>query len=384
MSSIVGIDLSTDVVRAIAVGRWRQPRTFEIAWDPSRPADAVSLLRAQFGPATRIAISVGLGFLHPKHVSLPPAPVAARRRMLALEPDRFFPVQGEPVVVSALPDSDVAFAADAAAVQAWIEAFEAWAPVETIEPAPASLARALGDRASGSYVVPSVAGETGVLELRAGKVQSARRIPGEAGRTDTVPLPNHGRVPAPFLAAYGAARGIGDDLAAALLPDAHAARIRGRRIRRTATSAVACVVALLTALWAWDRSRERTLERIRGEVALLETRAETALAMRDQLAALDVEIATLRDRGRGRADPLHVLAALSERLPTDVTVLVMRASGEDWQVDGTARDAATILPLLDGDDRFEGVRFLSATARFREGNRTYETFSIAFRVRPED
>jgi hypothetical protein len=76
-----------------------------------------------------------------------------------------------------------------------------------------------------------------------------------------------------------------------------------------------------------------------------------------------------------------VLAALSERLPEGATVLNLRAQGEEWQIDGTARDAAALLPLLDRDDRFDTVRFLSASARFREGPRTYETFSIAFRVR---
>jgi len=63
-------------------------------------------------------------------------------------------------------------------------------------------------------------------------------------------------------------------------------------------------------------------------------------------------------------------------------VLSLRASAADWQIDGTALDAAAIVPLLDRDDRFEDVRFLSASSRFRDGDRTYETFSIAFRVRP--
>jgi hypothetical protein len=42
------------------------------------------------------------------------------------------------------------------------------------------------------------------------------------------------------------------------------------------------------------------------------------------------------------------------------------------------------VPLLDKDDHLENVRFLSASTRFKDGNRMVETFSIAFKVRPGD
>ena len=83
-----------------------------------------------------------------------------------------------------------------------------------------------------------------------------------------------------------------------------------------------------------------------------------------------------------RIDPLRVLAALGERLPRDVTVLNARAIGDEWRIDGTATNAAAILPALDGDPRFVDARFLAATARYREGGKTYESFSLAFRAKP--
>jgi hypothetical protein len=106
--------------------------------------------------------------------------------------------------------------------------------------------------------------------------------------------------------------------------------------------------------------------------------------LRDRLAAMDREADAIRELSGRRPNPLRVMAALSERMPAGATVLSVKSSGDDWQIDGTAADAAAIVPLLAADDRFQDVRFLSASARFQENNRTYETFSIAFRVQPGD
>jgi hypothetical protein len=104
--------------------------------------------------------------------------------------------------------------------------------------------------------------------------------------------------------------------------------------------------------------------------------------LRANLAAIDRERAALEQAPRTQVDPILVLASLSDRLPTGATVLSLRVVANEWQIDGTALDAAAIVPLLDSDARFRDVRFLSASSRFREGERTYETFSIAFRVEP--
>jgi hypothetical protein len=59
-----------------------------------------------------------------------------------------------------------------------------------------------------------------------------------------------------------------------------------------------------------------------------------------------------------------------------------RADGDKWQIDGTAQDAGALIPALAADRRFDDVRFLSASSRFRENGRAYETFSIGFHARP--
>jgi Tfp pilus assembly protein PilN len=186
-----------------------------------------------------------------------------------------------------------------------------------------------------------------------------------------------------YLCALGAALGADGSLEAMLLPDPLVRRIRQRRLTRVSLSAAVCLMAFLLALRAIDRSRERGLQRLRDEIAALETRARPAAELSDRLVAIDREREALREIARQRPNPLRVLQLLGERLPAGATVLNVRAQGDEWQIDGRAPDAAAIVPLLDGDERLDGVHFLSASSRFREGNRTYETFSIAFRVRPE-
>ncbi|MGH7552458.1 MAG: PilN domain-containing protein, partial [Longimicrobiales bacterium] len=374
MSDVVGVELCTDVVRAVALDRWRAaPRkTLEIEWDPSRAADLVSLLRQQLGPANRIALSVGLGFLHVKQVKLPPAPIAERRRMLTLEPDRFFPVQDQSVAVSLVDDASFAFAMDAELLERWTLAFEEWAPVENVEAAPLSLARALGKSGShGSFLLPAHREEWGVVELHGGRIRSARRVPAAAGTPEAQDVPGLGSVRGAFACALGAARGVDAAIDAMLLSDAHAGRVRQRRLRRLSLTVAACAIAFGLSLWAIDGSRERTLERIREELAVLARDAQPAVELRDRLAAMDREAVAIRELSGQRPNPLRVMAALSERMPAGATVLSVKSSGDDWQIDGTAADAAAIVPLLAADDRFQDVRFLSASARFQENNRTY-------------
>jgi hypothetical protein len=331
------------------------------------------------GPASRLALSVGLGFLYLKHVKLPPAPAPARRRILMFEPDRFFPVQDQALAVSLINESDFAFAVEADLIERWTAAFEEWAPVDSVEPAPLSLARALGRKATGSFVLDAQPDEHGLVELDAGRVRSARRAPAEAGPADTGVVKSADA----FLVATGAARGTLGSLDSMLLTDARARRVRARRLQRIALAAGLSALALGAAIWSVDRSRDRLLVQVRAEIAALSPRAKDAIELQARLASLVEESTAIHRLASQRPDPLRVLAALSQRLPAGVTVLSMKATGDDWQIDGTAPDAAAIVPLLDGDDRFEGVRFLSASARYREGPRTYETFSIAFRVRPK-
>ena len=384
MSYVVGVELTPESARAVRVGRWRtSPKdSLTVEWDPSRPDELVGLLRERLGSARAIALAVGLGFLHLKQVRLPPLPASDRRRILALEPDRFFPVQGEALAISLVQEENFAFAVDAARLDRWVLAFERWAPVENVVAGPVGLARGLGGAVTGTFSVPAAPGERGLVELHQGRVRSARRILPGAEALEASPPASAAGVAVELLPALGAARGVHGPLDDMLLPDVLLARVRGRRIRRLAVAAAACLAALVLAVWSTDRARERTLERVRAELAVTESRARRAVELQNRLATLEREASAVGDRDRSGLQALRVLAALSERLPAGATVLGTRAKGDEWQIEGTAADAAAIVPLLERDELFEEVRFLSASSRFREGNRTYETFSIAFRVHP--
>jgi hypothetical protein len=382
---MVGVELAPDRARvvALALARRAPGEFFDTDWDPEQPDDLVARLAQQLGPTRRIALSVGFGFLHIKQVKLPPVPASERRRMLALEPDRFFPVQEQSLAVALANESNLAFAADAGLIEQWIAAFERWAPVENVEAAPQSVARALGKNTRGSFVMPIGTQELGLVELEHGVIQSARRMPWEAAPGEAAPLPAGRSGSGHQLAALGAAQGSQGALEAMLLSDGQARRIQRRRVVRLALTAVACSVALGLAVAAVDHSRARTLERTRSEIGQLTPLAQEAMQLRDRLGDIEREAQALGAQGAGRPQPLPVLAALSQQLPAGTIVTNVKANGADWQIDGTATDAAVLVPLLDRDVRFEDVRFLSASARFRDGARTAETFSIAFRVRTQ-
>lgn len=382
MSDRVGIEITAARMRAVGLAALGDhPRVVvDIEWNPDRPADAVAVLAGRMGRVGRIALAVGLDHLHVKHVDLPPASPAVRRQMIAVEPDRFFPVQDTRVVVGL--DGDVAFAADQARLGRWVEALETWAPVESVDAAPVALARALARSGDGHYAFALGDDAHGTVEVRQGRLVGARHVPGPATGTDARPLPPTAGVAPELLAAWGAALRLDGRLSEMLLSDVQRRTIERRRSRRVAGAVATCVLALGFAVWAADRSRDHVLVRLTAEQAELATRAAPAAALQARLAALDQETSIARAVSSERTDPLRALAALGERLPRDVTVLNARAVGDEWRVDGTATNAAAILPALDGDGRFGDARFLGATSRFREGGRTYESFSLAFRAKP--
>ena len=385
MSDRVGIEITATRLRAVTLAAWGdRPRAHaEVDWDAAHPAASVAALASRMGRVGRLGLAIGLDYLHVKHVELPPAPANVRRQMVAVEPDRFFPVQDERVVVGLA--GSLAFAVDQEALDRWVQSFETWAPVESVEAAPVSLARALASEGDAGYVFPLGAGDAGVIEIKGGALTAARNVAGdvaEQARARSRSLPQVGNVAPDSLAAWGAALGLDGDLESMLLADTQRRTVERRRARRLAGAAAACGIALGFALWALDRSRDDVLARVTAEQAALQSRAAPAAALQAQLAGLEQEDAVARTVSSTRVDPLRVLAALGERLPRDVTVLNARAIGDEWRIDGTATNAAAILPALDGDSRFTNARFLAATARYREGGKTYESFSLAFRAKP--
>ena len=385
MSGRVGVELTPAAVRMVRVSRYsaRVTETIEIPWDPARPADAVATLRTKSERPDGISLAIGLGFLEVARLDLPPVATAEKARMVELEPDRYFAAANHDTFVATVaPDESIAFAAPSSRLESWIAAFEAWAPIEWVEPSPVALARAMGRDATATYAMDAADGEFGLVQLDRGRLVSVRRTLDQNAARDARPVPTVGSTRPPFTAALGLVRRRTAGDAPALAPDPRRRRIVGRQRAAVVGSVLTAVVAVLFTIWAADRWRDRTLAALNARITQAESQsaaADTALRM---LRSRESEAVALWSVAANRADPFAALAAISAALPREANVLSARATGNDWQIDGTASDASALVPLLDRHEQFDSVRFLSASSRYRDGSRSYETFSIALRFRP--
>jgi len=361
-------------------------------------------------------VAVDLSFLFAKQVRLPPLAPAEKRRILTLEPERFFPVRAEELVLALRAEDNLVFAVRASVLGTWLAAFETIAPVELVEASPVSLARALGrvDPAETTILMEEKDANVGMVEVGAGRVRRVRRIgndpaelaravadtgegvrqmylrplngdrgwhpAGSAGADGAGELPSVAGVAPPYLAAYGAALGLGGELDEALLPADFYRRIAGRRRRSVALAAVACVLALSFALFSLDGFRSRTLRKLDAAIARVQQPAEQVLALKRQADTLTREARGVAGIEAQRLDPVAGLGALTRRLPPRAHLTALRSSGPDWQIDGYAPEAAPLVARLEEDSLFEDVHFLSATSRTRLNGQVYESFSIALRL----
>jgi Tfp pilus assembly protein PilN len=420
VSASIGLELDPRVIRGVRLEGWnpRPTRTLEVEWTADSIGEVAQGLREQLGQARRVAVAVRLPLLFAKRVKLPPLSPAERRKILRLEPQRFFPVRLEDLVI-ALGKGDLVFAALEDKIAEWTAALEVLGPVDLVEPGPVALARALGSAGvtDGDAVLDDGASGVGVIKIRSGAVTSTRRVygslaaaaaalesgvdgsphpvylepwsetsaralaPGPSGAPPR-PLPDTPAVPAPFLTAYGAALGIGRDLDDALLTDELEARIRGRRRREIVFAALACMAALVLALMSADAWRARTARELAAEVRDLQAKAVPALALRNEIGILSRQTHAVAEVEAERPDPLRVMLALLSRLPPGAYLQTLRLTGVGWQIDGYASQAASVIEALGTAPEFHEVRFISATDRAQFGDRTYESFSVAFRFVP--
>jgi len=383
MSPRVAVELSAHLLRAVVAPWWsRTPRRrVEVPWDPDAPERGVAALREAVGAADSLALAVGLAFLEVKRVALPPADDTTRERMLALESERYF-AAGRNAVVALAPGGSVAVATDGDRLARWLNAFKGWAPVVRVEASPVALVRSLGANTSGDFQVEAGPGEAGRVTIARGQLSTVRRVPVSAEESAGRALPARRGTPGDYLAAWGAL--LGEDLppGATLAPADLRAAFAARRRRRLLVATAAAVAGVSVAVMGADRWRARTLEALAAEVASLRAAAAPGQAALAAAAQLDAETARVTQGAPRRGTALGALAALSSALPRDAVVLNLHAIGDTWQVDGTADDAAALVPLLDRDGRFDNVRILSASTRFQDGRRTRETFSLSLRVRP--
>ena len=416
----LGVELGAHAVRGVRVDGWPKSKTraVDIESDLDRPDDAVRLLQEHLGTPRRIAIAVDLPLLLARRIRLPALSATERRQIIRLEPERFFAVRGEELI-PAVREDDLVFAGREDLLGKWISALERIAPVDVVEPAPVSLARALSLSIDDAVVLED-RGTDGVcfLEIRGGRVSAARRLFGTIddvadqlsaldsfgasagpvyidGWSDErltnlttrlpsitpMPLPSTGGVAPAFLAAYGVARQLTDgrEHSSTLVPLSHARSIQRRRRREAAQAVVVFVACLTLALISFDASRERAARELDAELITLRQRAAPALALESRLQSLARRSETIRSIEAERNAPLEVLRALSRALPAGAFIQGVSVTGSQWQIEGYAPNATSVLAALGSKNEFRDVHFASAMNRAQIGSETYESFALAFR-----
>lgn len=150
------------------------------------------------------------------------------------------------------------------------------------------------------------------------------------------------------------------------------------RRARVASILTACGVVLLVAgAFAYKlitiEALERRLVEIGGEVEEAQKLAEAAKKLTYQVRYAD-------DVKLGGASPIMVLNELSELLPDDCWLEAMSMEGDKLTIQGRARDALALLPLLNSSGRFQDVKFESEVIRDAEAG--LETFNISATALP--
>ena len=384
MSGVAGVEIGADRVRAVVRNRGGALHTYELAFAADRLDEIVAQLAASAGDVRRIGLSIGLAHLHVKQVKLPPVAHDARRKMLSVEPERWFAVAaGAPMAVSLTSSGDIALGADGALVDACARAFSKWAPVQRVEASPLALTRALnaaGHRTT-SAGLEAGGGEVGLIETADGELRTVRR----ARTTDLAASPRSpvtatGLDPA-FSVALGAAIASDSTIDGMLLTPALERGYVSAQRKQLATWATAAAVALCAVVWAAGASRERLLTALEIELVAARNAAKNGSALALRAMSIDRELAAISTTTSARPDVLTALAALGVRLPVEAVAQRVRVVGAEWQVEGNAKTAAAVLAALAAEPRFERVRFLAPSNRFREGTADRETFAIAFAIR---
>lgn len=347
---MIGIELQATQAHAA----WGTRRV-TLPFDASAPDLLVAQLRGHFGRTRGIALSIGLAHLWIKRIDLPPASTEVRRSIVLLEPDRFFPVMETPFAVAV--HHDFAFAMDAHQLERWVSSFETWATVRAIEPAPLSLARV---HRNGTLRLPANANEQGMMSAADGVLTVVRRAPEFASLPEA-------EVPADYDAALSVPNANASTM---LVSKSLQRRFARRRITRRARRAAVVAASLLVTALAIDGVRARKLGEIEARLRQIEPLAEPVLRQQ----AVSAQQSAIKP-----ANVLGMMQLLTRRLPPGALILNLQMRGGTWQVDGTAPDAAALVPLLDQENRLQDVHMLSGSSRFQEDDRQYETFSIAFR-----
>lgn len=346
---------------------WRAGATAatEFALDPRLPGGGLDRhLRDEV--SVRVILVVGVSLLECASVALPPVDAAMQRRLLRADAARFFALEGP---VAAGCDGTMAWALSASTLRDLRDAVAAWGTVDAIVTLPVLFARAGLD---GTLRVPATTATHGELQLRGGRVQLQRHVAGPLSGAATA-------VDWTALRALAARRvWTADDQ---LLDAEGEDTLRARERTRWTVAAVAVVMASIAGLMAFDARQARVQSSLATAVAARDRATQDAQAAIRRLELARDELRQLASPA-DQPSPLRVLARLGTLMPRDVTIEALDWDGSAWQLQGTAGDATTLLPLLTGDPLFANVRPLAPSTRFLESGRQRTSFRIGFELAP--
>lgn len=329
------------------------------------------------GAPRDIVLVIGGAWLECARPALPPLATVDRRRALHHQADRFFPTRG--AVASTVYD-DVAIACDAAWLRALREQWAAWGMVRAVLGLPEAAAAA---GLSGAWHAEAArrgtaAAVTLCLELRAAAVTAARVVRGGAP-AGSRPLERDALLRAVQQRAereWPRERQLLD-----VTTDDALARAQQRAWWR---AAALLAVSLGLLAWATGQYRERQLVAADAAQQRATTDAAAALAAQARLLRAQQEHAWLAQANQDAnapGTPSRVIATLGQLIPPTAFVQRLEWDGQQWKIDGSAVDAAALVPRLDEAPAFEQVRSLAPSTRFLDGGTPRSSFSIGFRVR---
>ncbi len=357
-------------------------RTVPFVTDLSQWSEAVrdaAAVRRDARPS--VVLIVGGAWIEVARPTLPPMASADKRRALHHQADRFFAI-GEPIASTIY--SELSVGCPVRWLTEMHAAFESWARVDAVLALPEATAllpingTVVADASTlspeGTHHAGSIA-----LTIRDGIVRDARTKRG-------APVAEHGQLPLDVAAVLARvqANGVPWSAERQLLDVAGESMLARANTWRWWRASGLLAAAVLFTAWALGAWRERTLIAAQDAMRAATADATAALAARDRLERAAREMALIGGAANGKSasdSPSAVLVRLGALIPSNAFVQRLEWDGQQWRIDGSATDAAALVPRLDSDGHFEGVRSLAPSTRFLDGGAQRSSFSIGFTVR---
>ena len=356
--------------QALLLGEQGQP--VSVPWSTTRPEALAESVQQAAPDARGVVLVVGGAWLECARPPLPPVAPALQRRTLHFQADRFFATPGG-LAFSVF--GELALAAEASWITALREAFAPSIAVLAVTTLPhaATLAGVAGE-----WHASAGRGEYLLMRLESGALAEVRRVRGAA--PPTLRLLDVATV---LRAAqrHSARAWSPNEQLLDIASEAALARTAQRAWWR---AAVVTAGALMALAWGIEQWRSRALDETRALVARLARDAAPALDAETRIrrAADEAAMIGTAATSAARADaPSQVLARLGALLPKSAFVQRLEWDGAQWRLDGSASDAAALVPLLDADPEIEAVRSLAPSTRFFDNGVPRSSFSIGFRLR---